>query len=103
MFQRARGLDALEGLAAFPLERVVEVHIAGGALRHTRDGLPFIEDTHGVDVLEDTWRIFERVVAGAVNLRAVVFECERNGHATVAPGFARIEQTLAAAAAGCMR
>jgi hypothetical protein len=49
-------------------------------------------------VLDATWRIFDRVVAGARNLRAVIFECERNGNADVAPGFARIEGTLRSAA-----
>ena len=90
LYQRVMGHDALVGLDAFPLERVVEVHIAGGKERNT-DGFSWVEDTHSVDVLEDTWRIFERVVAGATHLKAIVFECERNAASDVVAGFSRIE------------
>jgi uncharacterized protein (UPF0276 family) len=97
MFQHVTGRDALAGLDSFPLERVVELHVAGGDVRDV-EGFSFIEDSHGTAVLDATWRIFDRVVAGARNLRAVIFECERNGNADVAPGFARIEATLRGAA-----
>lgn len=93
MFQRARGLDPLTGLDAFPLERIVEMHVAGGVERTTADGYAWIEDAHGTDVLDDTWRIFEHVAPRAPNLRAVVFECERNANARVAQGFERIART----------
>lgn len=92
MAQRMTGHDALFGLDAFPLDRVVEVHVAGGAER-TVDGLPFIEDAHGTDVLGDTWRVFDFVAARAPNLRAVVFECERNANEGVRAGFERIART----------
>jgi uncharacterized protein (UPF0276 family) len=89
-FQRVRGHAPLTGLDAFPLERVVEVHVAGGAVRDTA-GFAWLEDTHTTDVLDDTWAIFEHVVARAKNLRAVVFECERNALPQVLPGFARLD------------
>jgi uncharacterized protein (UPF0276 family) len=94
MYQRAAGHDALTGLDAFPLERVIEVHVAGGRVRDT-DGFSWIEDVHGTEVLEDTWRIYEHVAARAPNLKAVVFECERNGNDGVRPGFERIARTWA--------
>jgi uncharacterized protein (UPF0276 family) len=89
MYQRVHGHDALFGLDAFPLERVVEMHVAGGKLRST-DGFTWVEDTHGTDVLDDTWRIYEHVAARAPNLKAVVFECERNPNDGVVAGFERI-------------
>jgi uncharacterized protein (UPF0276 family) len=95
MYGHVTGRDVLGALDAFPLERVVEIHVAGGDVRTTPDGFSFIEDTHGTAVLEDTWRIFERVVRGARNLKAVIFECERNPNHGVDAGFARIERTLA--------
>ena len=91
--QRLSGRDALHGLDVFPMERVVEVHVAGGVERTTPDGFRFVEDAHGTDVLDDTWRIFDAVLARAHNLRAVVFECERNANTGVVDGFARIEAT----------
>jgi hypothetical protein len=45
-------------------------------------------------VLDTTWQIFESVVVRAPNLRAVVFECERNPLRDCLPGFARIQSTL---------
>lgn len=102
MFQHARGLPALAGFDAFDYSRVVEVHVAGG-VHVTVDGYTCIEDAHGVDVLDDTWRIFEHVVGRAVNLRAVVFECERNSIGAVGPGFERITQTLQGAASTALR
>jgi uncharacterized protein len=89
LYQRVAGHAPLFGLDAFPLERVIELHVAGGEERDT-GGLPWVEDTHGTDVLEDTWRIYDHVVARATNLKAVVFECERNATERVVPGFERI-------------
>ncbi len=89
MFQRALGHDPLFGLDAFPLDRIIELHVAGGVVRDT-DGYPWIEDAHGTAVLDDTWLIYQHVVARAPNLRAVVFECERNANDGVLAGFQRI-------------
>jgi uncharacterized protein (UPF0276 family) len=41
-------------------------------------------------VLASTWQIFEWVVSRAPNVKAIVFECERNALADVLPGFQRI-------------
>lgn len=89
MFQHLRGLSALEGFGDFDFSRVVEIHIAGGAIRRSNEGFDFIEDTHGPDVLPESWEIFEHVVARANNLRAIVVEGERNQQADIAPVFAR--------------
>ncbi len=77
IYQQATGHAPLDGLADFPLDRIVECHVAGGVLRDV-DGMPWIEDDHSPAVLPQTWDIFRRVAAGAENLKAVVFECERN-------------------------
>ncbi|PKN54221.1 MAG: hypothetical protein CVU56_27770 [Deltaproteobacteria bacterium HGW-Deltaproteobacteria-14] len=94
IYQRACGHAPLTGLDGFPCERVVEMHVAGGRERH-HQGLSWIEDGHDVNVLPDTWQIFEAAVARAANLKAVVFECERNGLEATLPGFERIAATLA--------
>ncbi len=93
IYQRSRGHDPLTGLDGFPLERVVEIHVAGGTAREHR-GLPWIEDDHGPEVHDDTWAIFDAVVARAPNLKAVVFECERNALDLVMPGFERIHRRI---------
>lgn len=86
MFQRARGLAPLDGLDALPFDRVVELHIAGGTVKH-HEGLPWVDDDHGGAVLPDTWAIAEHLLAHAPNLKAVVVECERNPLPVVLPLF----------------
>ncbi len=75
IFQRSRGLDPLAGFEHFPLERVVEIHVAGGTP----------QDSGG----------YAFVAPRAPNLKAVVFECERNQIDETLPGFAHIEQAVA--------
>lgn len=95
MYELATGRDVLAALADFPLERVVEIHVAGGALQHT-DGLAWIEDDHGPRVLDRTWQITEAVLRGATNLKAVIVECERNPIDAVLPVFNALAARLAA-------
>lgn len=89
IYQRAMGRAPLDGLDGFPLDRVVECHVAGGTVRDV-DGYPFIDDDHVPAVLPETWTIFAHVAARAPNLKAVVFECERNPLAACVRDFARI-------------
>ncbi len=95
MFQRLRGHPPLTGLDGFPLERVVEIHVAGGSER-TTDGFAWVEDDHTPIVLADTWTIVEHVIPRAANLKAVVFECERNSMDACLGGFDRLASLLAA-------
>jgi len=92
IYQAACGHAPLDGLDGFPLERVVEVHVAGST-RFDRDGRSFLDDDHGLAVLPDTWTIFAHVAERATNLRAVVFECERNAIDDVLPVFERLGET----------
>jgi len=90
IYQRLCDHAPLDGLADFPLDRVVELHVAGGRER-SHEGFVFVEDDHVPNVLPDTWAIFEWVVARATNLKAVVLECERNPLAACLPAFERID------------
>lgn len=89
IYQRACGWAPLTGLDGFPLERVVEVHVAGGT-PFDWQGRTLVEDDHGLAPLPDTWTLFEHVAARAPNLRAVVLECERNTIAGVLPLYERL-------------
>jgi uncharacterized protein (UPF0276 family) len=77
MFQRLRGLSPLAGLDEFPLERVIELHVAGGTPADV-EGYAVVEDSHVPEPLPQTWQIVEHVVPRAPNLRAIVYECEKN-------------------------
>ncbi|MEZ4470686.1 MAG: DUF692 family protein [bacterium] len=94
LYQRALGHAPLTGLDAFPLERVVEVHVAGAGEADVQ-GLTVLEDDHTPAVLPDTWQILGALAPAATELRAVVFECERNALPACLPGFERIAATLA--------
>src|SRR5262249_12654603 len=91
IFQRARGLSPTTALDGFPLDRVVELHVAGGAEIDV-DGYPLVDDAHGPEPLPDTWQIVEAVLPRAKGLRAIVFECERNAAADVVAGFERLNR-----------
>jgi uncharacterized protein (UPF0276 family) len=94
IYQRLRGHAPETGLDGFPRERIVELHVAGGSERR-HDGFAWVEDDHTPEVLADTWTIVEAIVPRAPELRAVVFECERNPLPATLAGFARLQALLA--------
>ncbi|RIK99951.1 MAG: hypothetical protein DCC71_19615, partial [Proteobacteria bacterium] len=98
IYQRATGHAPLDGLADFPLERVVELHVAG-ATCFEHAGRRFVDDDHSPEPLPDTWEIFDFVLPRAANLRAVVYECERNPRGAVLANFERLARALGARAA----
>jgi len=93
IYQRMSGHAPLDGLADFPCERIVEMHVAGGTVRKHEE-FEFVEDDHHTRVLAPTWEIFEQAAVRAKHLKAVVFECERNTSERVVPGFERIAGIL---------
>ncbi|MFO0984788.1 MAG: DUF692 family protein [Planctomycetota bacterium] len=95
VYQRVCGHAPQTALDSFPCERVIEMHVAGGT-PFSHQGKTFIDDDHGVSILPATWEIFAAVLARAPNLRAVVFECERNPLPDVLPVFARLQAMLGA-------
>jgi uncharacterized protein len=97
MFQRLRGLPPLAGLDGFPLERVVEVHVAGGTAR-SLEGFEYVDDSHSPEPLPDTWAILEYVLPRATNLKALVYECEMNLPAEVLGNFERLNRAFPAGA-----
>ena len=60
------------------------------------NGLEILEDDHTVNVLPETWQILEWLAPRMPNLRAVVFECERNRLEECVPGFRKIADLLRA-------
>ena len=97
IYQQATGRGPLDGLDGFPLDRVVEIHVAGGVVRQDQ-GYTWIEDDHSPAVLDATWAIVAHVLARAPNLRAIVFECERNPLAATLPVYRRLAGMLPTAA-----
>jgi uncharacterized protein (UPF0276 family) len=94
MYQRLLGYAPRTALDGFPLERIIELHVAGTTQR-THDGFVYWDDDHSPEVLAHTWEIFDWVAPRAPNLKAVVFECERNALNAVITGFQRLADTVA--------
>ncbi|HZN12267.1 MAG TPA: DUF692 family protein [Blastocatellia bacterium] len=63
------GFDPVEALGRLKLERVVEIHLAGGAVH---DG--FHMDVHSQVVPEPVWALLDWVAPRAPNLAAIVYE-----------------------------
>jgi uncharacterized protein (UPF0276 family) len=91
MFQRLRGLEPTAGLDGYPLDRVVELHVAGGTPVDV-EGLALVDDAHGPEPLPDTWQIVEHVLPRCTSLRAIVYECEKNSADEVADNFRRLNR-----------
>lgn len=77
IYQDAMNHPLHTGLDGFPIERVIEVHMAGGTHK-TYQGLSYIEDDHSPIILPETWSLFHAIAQQLTELRAVIFECERN-------------------------
>ncbi len=65
------GFDPAAFVDALELDRVVEVHIAGGS-----EMLGMYTDSHAGPCPEPVWELLDRVVAGAPNLCGITFEFE---------------------------
>lgn len=57
------GRSADDYLAAFPLEHVGEIHLAGHDVSVDDAGAPLLIDAHGSPVADPVWALFERVIA----------------------------------------
>lgn len=67
---RNHGYDAIEFFDRLPMERVSQMHLAGG--HQLPDGK--WEDSHSAPVMEEVWPLFEEAVKRAVNARIVILE-----------------------------
>jgi uncharacterized protein (UPF0276 family) len=72
VFNNARnhGYDPIEFFERLPMERVSQMHLAGG--HQLPDGR--WEDSHSAPVMDEVWPLFDEAVRRAVNARIVVLE-----------------------------
>lgn len=64
------GYDPYEFLAGLPMDRVSQMHLAGG--HQLPDGR--WEDSHSAPVMDGVWPLFEEAVKRAENVRCVILE-----------------------------
>lgn len=67
---RNHGYDPIEFFERLPMERVSQMHLAGG--HQLPDGK--WEDSHSAPVMEEVWPLFDEAVKRAVNTRIVILE-----------------------------
>jgi uncharacterized protein (UPF0276 family) len=86
--QLAAGLPLDSGLDGFPLEAVVEVHVAGGVVTGEGSGREFYADDHTQPVREELFGLLAVLLPKLTSLRALIFEGD--GHpAEIAAGTLR--------------
>jgi uncharacterized protein (UPF0276 family) len=74
-YEMASGKRILSEWDGFPAERVIEVHIAGGRVRESKDGAVYV-DAHECAVVEQTWTMLIDLLPKLPQLKAVCYECE---------------------------
>ena len=92
---RNHGTDPYAFLAELELDRVVELHIAGGA---EIDGA--YHDSHSGPCPEEVWALLDAVAPRAPNLRGVTFEFEESYFPTLGEAGLRAELARARAVLG---
>lgn len=90
--------ELLAGLEALDLDRVVELHLAGGVIERSPGG-PIYVDAHELPILPETWRVGEALIERCPNLRAVCVECEGAVGHTILPVLRRVRERVALSAA----
>ena len=76
-----------------PVERVVEVHIAGGLIKKSDSG-PVYVDAHEREIIPETWQMFDAMLPQLPNVKAVCFECENVNETLVKETLKKIRQRV---------
>ncbi|MCB9745095.1 MAG: DUF692 family protein [Alphaproteobacteria bacterium] len=96
--QLVAGRDLTEGLERLPLERVIELHVAGGVITE-RGGRRYYIDAHDLPPLPEAWQVFSWLVQRCEALRAVCVECEGSAAGAVLPMLRKARERVAFGAA----
>ena len=81
-YQVASDRSVLDELGALPVERVVELHVAGGRMEQADSKGVYI-DAHERDILPEVWALLTALLPRLPSVRAVCFECEGIGEGRV--------------------
>ena len=92
-YQMATGQNIQQDLNHLPLERVIEVHIAGGEVRQVEQG-PIYIDAHHKPIQKESWAMLEALLPLLPNLKALCFECEGIEETDVLTNLALIKEKL---------
>ena len=91
-YEMATGVQVLHSIECLPVERVIELHIAGGKLLN--DSSPVYIDAHEENILDEVWHMFDSLLPLLPNVKAVCFECEGIDEAEVFSVLALIKKKI---------
>jgi uncharacterized protein (UPF0276 family) len=94
-YQLASGNSVLDELPSLPVERVIEVHIAGGRIEHAAARNIYV-DAHERDILPEAWQLLPELLQRLPAVRAVCYECEGIGEGRVLGTLERLRKTVRA-------
>jgi uncharacterized protein len=92
-YEMASGRNVLDAIDELPVERVIEVHIAGGRLKDGQAG-PIYVDAHECAIVDQTWQMFESMLPRLPNVKAVCYECEGVNENSVLSTLERIRKIV---------
>ncbi len=92
-YEMASGRRVLEAIDELPVERVIEIHIAGGRLKEGDAG-PIYVDAHECEIVEQTWQMLEDMLPRPPNVKAVCYECEGVNESSVLATLKRIRKIV---------
>ncbi len=94
-YEMASGIAVTDSLSELPVERVIEVHVAGGRIKQGESG-PIYMDAHECQIQQVTWEMLDRMLPHLPNVKAVCFECEGVDEKTVMSTLKRIRNQVRA-------
>ena len=92
-FEMATFSQVMDELEHLPLERVVEIHIAGGKIKQGELGPVYI-DAHESDILTQTWQMLDALLPQLPNVKALCYECEGVDEAKVLSTLAILREKI---------
>lgn len=92
-YQMASGQNILEQVSTLPVERVIEIHIAGGRVKQAEQG-PIYIDAHEADILDEVWQMLEHLLPLLPNVKALCYECEGVDQAKVLSTLKRLRTLI---------
>ncbi|AEI67673.1 DUF692 domain-containing protein [Corallococcus macrosporus] len=95
--QLSAGLPLETGLEGFPLDQVIELHIAGGVVTH-RGPRRFYVDDHTQPVREELFELLASLIPRCPSLRAVTFEGDGHPPEVAAASLRRLRELVPAGA-----
>lgn len=96
-YEMASGKSVLDAIDELPVERVIEIHIAGGRLKEGENQAetnPIYVDAHECEIVEQTWQMLETMLPRLPNVKAVCYECEGVNETAVLSTLARIRKIV---------